>query len=367
MNQCGKQQVIDVASWTGSPLVSIIIPNYNYAHFLPQSIESALNQTYPHVEVIVVDDGSTDSSPDVIRTYGTRVTPILKENGGPTSALNEGFAQSRGDMVIFLDSDDVLFAEAVDRVLHAWKPGVAKVQYRLEVLDDKNRPTGIVTPSGPCPVRHQEWREFILSTGMSWHPPTSGNAYSREFLLNFMPIDTDAWPTAQDTYLGVLSPFYGDVIVLNTVLGFYRVHKSNTWVRTDFAPESIAKQVLFDVKRVELVAKVAQQLGLITEPELLLNDHMHFAKRLALRAVDPTRDPFPEDSAWSLARRGTKALWRDATIRPKTRLAYSAWFTLLPLLRGEPARHVARWGVASKTRPRILRRISGRKPHGIVH
>src|SRR5687767_6151914 len=86
------------------PLVSIIIDNYNYARFLPAAIDSALGQTYPNTEVIVVDDGSTDTSREVIRSYGGRVVPVLKENGGMMSAYNAGFSVSRGEVVVFLDS-----------------------------------------------------------------------------------------------------------------------------------------------------------------------------------------------------------------------------------------------------------------------
>src|SRR3954451_20463787 len=96
------------------PLVSIVIDNYNYARFLPEAIESALAQTYPDTEVIVVDDGSTDDSREIIASYGSRVRPVLKTNGGQASAFNAGFAASRGDVVLFLDSDDTLFPEAVE-------------------------------------------------------------------------------------------------------------------------------------------------------------------------------------------------------------------------------------------------------------
>src|ERR1700719_288784 len=90
----------------GRALVSIIIPNYNYARYLRIAIDSALAQTYAPVEVIVVDDGSTDNSREVIESYGDRITPIIKTNGGHGSALNAGYAASRGEIVIFLDADD---------------------------------------------------------------------------------------------------------------------------------------------------------------------------------------------------------------------------------------------------------------------
>src|SRR5271154_6940087 len=98
------------------PLVSIVITNYNYGRYLRAAIDSALAQTYPRVEVIVVDDGSSDSSPQTIASYGTRIVPIIKTNGGHGSALNAGFVASRGTLVMFLDADDELLPEAAEQV-----------------------------------------------------------------------------------------------------------------------------------------------------------------------------------------------------------------------------------------------------------
>src|SRR5438128_12254393 len=90
------------------PAVDIVVNNYNYGRFLREAIESALAQAYEHVSVIVVDDGSTDDSREVIATFGDRIVPVLKENGGQASACNAGFAHSKGDIVVFRDADDVL-------------------------------------------------------------------------------------------------------------------------------------------------------------------------------------------------------------------------------------------------------------------
>ena len=70
-----------------NPLVTILINNYNYGRYLREAIDSALGQTYPFREVVVVDDGSTDNSRDIIRSYGSKILPILKENGGPGVGL----------------------------------------------------------------------------------------------------------------------------------------------------------------------------------------------------------------------------------------------------------------------------------------
>jgi len=97
------------------PLVSIIISSYNYARFLPQAVESALGQTYSRTEVIIVDDGSTDGSSEVMRQYSGQALLIDKPNGGQASAFNTGFGRSRGEVVIFLDSDDSLYPTGCTR------------------------------------------------------------------------------------------------------------------------------------------------------------------------------------------------------------------------------------------------------------
>ena len=100
---------------------SIIISSYNYGRFLSEAIESALSQTYAPTEVIVVDDGSTDHSRDIIASYGDRITPLLKENGGQASAFNSGFRVSRGEVIFFLDSDDLLLPTVVERALEQFR------------------------------------------------------------------------------------------------------------------------------------------------------------------------------------------------------------------------------------------------------
>jgi glycosyltransferase involved in cell wall biosynthesis len=97
-------------------LASIVIGNYNYARFLSAAVESALSQTYRDVEVIVVDDGSTDESRSILHRYKDRVRIVLQENGGRAAVFNSGFRVSSGDIVLFLDSDDLLIPHAIEAV-----------------------------------------------------------------------------------------------------------------------------------------------------------------------------------------------------------------------------------------------------------
>ena len=91
------------------PRVSIVIINYNYGQFLREAIDSALRQTYPHTEIIVVDDGSTDNSREIIASYGSKVLPVLKKNGGQRSALNAGLRRAGERWLSFLTPMTIYF------------------------------------------------------------------------------------------------------------------------------------------------------------------------------------------------------------------------------------------------------------------
>ena len=95
--------------------VSVIIPNYNYARFIGEAIESVLAQTYQPLEIIVVDDGSTDDSIKVIESFGDKVKLIRQENGGVGKARNTGARNSNGDFLAFLDADDIWLPEKIEK------------------------------------------------------------------------------------------------------------------------------------------------------------------------------------------------------------------------------------------------------------
>lgn len=97
------------------PLVSVIIPNYNYAHYLPQAIDSALGQTYPRVDVVVVDDGSRDTSTAVLESYGGRIRWVSQRNQGVSAVRNQGVRLSRGEYLAFLDADDYWLPTKLER------------------------------------------------------------------------------------------------------------------------------------------------------------------------------------------------------------------------------------------------------------
>jgi glycosyltransferase involved in cell wall biosynthesis len=208
-------------------LASIVVNNRNYGRFVGQAIESALNQTYPALEVIVVDDGSTDDSREVIARYGDRVKVVFKENGGQASAFNAGLTASRGDLVLFLDSDDLLLPGAVETAAASFTgPEIAKAHWRLRIIDENGEETGQLTPGGNLAEGDLREDAFRLGPTQFLSAPTSGNAWSRSFLESIFPVP-DLFRQGADTYLFELAPFLGTVRKLREPLSLYRVHGGN--------------------------------------------------------------------------------------------------------------------------------------------
>jgi glycosyltransferase involved in cell wall biosynthesis len=221
-----------------APLVSIIVDSYNYGRFLREAIDSALGQTYPRTEVIVVDDGSTDHSRAIMAEYRDRIIPVLKENGGQASAFNAGFAASRGDVICFLDSDDSLFPDAMHEAVRLFRDGggdLAKVQWPLQIVDEHGRKTGRVAPVHA--LSEGDLRQAVAHGGpggYTW-PPTSGNAWARAFLQTVFPIPEAPYRTCPDLYLCTLAPLFGAVRRVLQPQGVWRVHGSNNSWREPFA------------------------------------------------------------------------------------------------------------------------------------
>jgi glycosyltransferase involved in cell wall biosynthesis len=107
-----------VVKGTTPPLVSLVTPSFNQGRFLRRTIDSVLNQTYPHIEYRVMDGGSTDDSVEILKSYGDRFPWVSQRDGGQTNAINTGLALARGEIQAYLNSDDVLTPDAVARVVH---------------------------------------------------------------------------------------------------------------------------------------------------------------------------------------------------------------------------------------------------------
>ncbi|MBW4534573.1 MAG: glycosyltransferase [Pleurocapsa minor HA4230-MV1] len=243
------------------PLTSVIINNYNYKQFLSQAIDSVLSQSYLYTEIIVVDDGSNDSSREIIADYGTRVIPLLKENGGQASALNAGFAASKGEIIFFLDADDVFISNKVEELLKLFTQIIqhnpdAMISNYIQPIDEKGLTIDIDILNTLSTIN--DWRylskirgkknklidkvitklstpeqvyqfavkyRFIPYLGM----PTSGIAMTRSLAKKIFPIPSESIKTSADDFVVKGASLIGTVYLTNHVLTKYRIHGKNSW------------------------------------------------------------------------------------------------------------------------------------------
>ena len=212
-----------------APRVSIVINNHDYADYLGAAIASALEQTRPAHEVIVVDDGSTDGSREVIARFPA-IRPVLKQNGGQASALNAGFGAATGDLVVFLDADDRLLPEAVETLAAQGLEGVARLSFGLETIDESGHPTGLFPMSRLA--ASGDVRGALLAEGFLRMMPTSGNAFPRATLDRLLPIPEAPWRISADVYLVYGASFLGEARHLGRPLGQYRLHGRNAYFAT---------------------------------------------------------------------------------------------------------------------------------------
>jgi glycosyltransferase involved in cell wall biosynthesis len=265
------------------PRVSVIIGNYNYGRFLGEAIDSALGQTHPDTEVVVVDDGSTDHSREVLAGYGDRVIPVVKANGGMGSTYNAGLPRSRGEVVLFLDADDLLLPSAAAAAVQALRDsGVAKAHWPLYEVDEWGRRTGEVVPRQPLP--EGDFRAATIATGPDCYlsPPTTGNAWSRRFLDQVLPLPEPEYRQHADAYLATLAPLFGTVRRVAEPQAHYRIHGSNDYASRPTHEKNKRNLKIYDRRCAALATHLARQ-GVGVDPAVWKDRNPYYAwmRRLA--------------------------------------------------------------------------------------
>jgi Glycosyltransferases involved in cell wall biogenesis len=174
---------------------------------------------------VVIDDGSTDGSRSIIEKFGTRISPILKENGGQVSAYNHAIEVLETEYAIFLDSDDVLYPSAVSEVMRLFASGDwAKVQFRLDVMDRAGTQMGAYVPHTEPP---DDCGKLLLDGWLYPSPPASGNAYRVSALRRIFPVpEANINRYGADFYAIYGAALVGRIATVRKSLGGYRVHNA---------------------------------------------------------------------------------------------------------------------------------------------
>lgn len=211
------------------PLITVLITAYNYGQFVEQAIDSVLAQDYPpeRVEVLVVDDGSTDDTSERVKRFGSRINYLSKPNGGQASALNFGIARARGEIIALLDADDFFLPPKLARIMEAFN-GDPALGMTYDHLQEWHEETG----------ERRAWPYFNALSGdvrkksdlfLSYLPqPTSAICFRSSCLKPLLPIPEQIRMLA-DCYLVALIPFLAPVYAIPEFLAVYRIHGGNSY------------------------------------------------------------------------------------------------------------------------------------------
>jgi len=304
--------------------ISIVIPNYNYGRYVGSAIQSALDVDWQDTEIIVVDDGSTDDSEEVIRSFGGKIRTVFQENATQRVACNVGYAMSTGDAILFLDSDDMLHPSIGQEIAKVWRPGVSKVQFQMMRIDEEGMPMNSVFPAYdpmPTPARIREW---VFATSSYPTPPGSGNVYARTFLDRIFPLH-DSCGAFSDSACVAAAPFMGDVETAPRPLVFYRVHDRNDSDLTQ-DPTRFVREILRAKARFEYAHR---QIGESTfNSESLV---VRSLEVLQFRVAAPDSRLLNEDSWAPILIDCVRVPWFFPSATRKVRFVVAVW-TLLTMI-----------------------------------
>ncbi len=204
------------------PTVSVVIPTYNSARYLAEAVDGAVNQTFKDIEILVIDDGSTDDTQDVVRRYGAAIRCISQENKGVAVARNHGIAESRGRYVAFLDADDVWRPEKLEKELRALE-GHSEFQAcytAIQVLDGRRQPFVVTRRNDGVPTL-----EALLRHGNVVGTPST--VVCRRVLFSRVGAFDPGLSQCADWDMWVRLAAVTEFLYLNEPLVTYRQHGSN--------------------------------------------------------------------------------------------------------------------------------------------
>lgn len=245
------------------PLVSVLVSNYNYAEYVQEAVASVLAQTYSRLDVVIVDDGSTDGSQAVLAELADdpRVTVVSQDNAGQAVAINAAFEQSSGDIVCLLDADDLFEPTRVARTVEMFRaaPRAGLAVCRMLAVDARNAP--IMRDPAPWPLSQGWCAPHALGDDgpVVRLPATSALALRRETAAQLLPID----PTLRgwaDGYLHRLAPLLTEITATPEPLVRYRHHGDNLSAALYETPETIRGRLRQTAMLHEAARRGAQSL-----------------------------------------------------------------------------------------------------------
>lgn len=310
------------------PLVTVLIDTYNHERFIERAINSVLDQDMPMdgVEILVVDDGSTDGTPDIVRRFEPRVRLLCKPNGGQASAFNFGFSQVRGQIIATLDGDDYWAREKLRRVLETLEanPAVGMVGHGFYEQYSDGRPNGLILPGSPYRLDLTSRQNAELFRHLAAFFGTSRMTIRKSVLDQILPIPEELTIEA-DEYIFTLAPALRPAMILNEPLCYYGIHSQNLFQFGKFEPAKARRKMkILDVLMRELPLRL-EKFGATEEIAAALFQGARVEAgriRLSLDGGSPL-------AAFSVERAAFKAAYRKVTWRYQLFRAFVLLQTLL--------------------------------------
>ena len=200
-------------------LVSIITPSFNQGDYIEETILSVLSQTYPHIEYIVIDGGSTDSTADVLSRYSDQISIVLSEpDSGQTSAINKGIKYSSGEIIMWLNSDDILLPHSVACIVHYFleDPDLLMLHGHSELFGEGIKTQIIGLDPGNLESRYPAYIPF----------PQPSSFFRRRLISQTGHLD-ETLHYAMDFELLLRAFLVGKILYIPVLLSRYRIHETS--------------------------------------------------------------------------------------------------------------------------------------------
>jgi len=310
------------------PYVSVLIDTYNHERFIERAITSVLEQDMPmdDVEILIVDDGSTDRTPELACRFEPRVRVLQKSNGGQASAFNFGFAQAHGEILATLDGDDWWAKEKLRRVLETLEanPDVGIVGHGLYEQYADGRANGLILPGRPYRLAIASRQDADLFRHLAAFFGTSRMTIRKSVLDRILPIPEELTIEA-DEYIFTLAPAIGPAMILNEPLCYYGIHSGNLFQFGKFEPAKARRKMnVLDVLMRELPPRL-WKLGASDE----IVSALFQGTRVEVGRIRLSLDGGSPLEAFAVERAAFKASYQKVTWRYRVFRAFVLLQTLL--------------------------------------
>jgi hypothetical protein len=311
--------------------LSIVIVNYNYQDYVGAAIESALAVRWDDVEVIVVDDGSTDRSWEIISQY-EKVKSLRIDNVGQMGATRVAVTLLTGDVVLFLDSDDTVEPNVMEATHHLVGPGVSKVQFAMQPIGKSGEKIGSYFPTYPKSCTSEDVARWLRTTSNYPTAPGSANIYARWFVDKVFAMDTAYVDRAPDSYMISAAPILGAVRTISAPLANYRIHGENHGAFSALDATRFARDVTRTIERFDYANEVRTSDGQAALPLGVLARGIRFnSLRVTSFVLKPDTHPLTDDTRLGLIGGTLRSLFYPQGFRPAQHLALISW-SLLSLI-----------------------------------